>query len=139
MAYKKIIIALACTGDEGRVVREAIRLSDLFDAELSGIHVADPAAGKAHMMMDSLPLKTEDDFRNEFRKLGFEKQAGEINITTVEGTNYAAKIAEGAKNVDLLVIGHHPKSRLLAALTDSVDERVSDRVTCPMLVVPCGH
>ncbi len=136
MPYKKILIALDRTEEENTVIKEAISLAAAFKAEISAVHVNDPAAGKAHMMMDSLPLSTEDDIREQFSKLGFEKEAKEIKVTIVESEDYAQEIAKAAEDADLLVIGHHPKSRFLAAIVDSTDERVSDYVPCPMLVVP---
>ena len=53
MPYKKILIALECRDEENKVITEAIRLADALNAELSAFHVNDPAAGKAHMMMDT--------------------------------------------------------------------------------------
>ncbi len=66
---KKILIALECT-DENNVIEEAIRLAETLNADLSAFHVNDPAAGKAHMMMDTLPLVSEADIREQFRKAG---------------------------------------------------------------------
>lgn len=139
MPYKKILIALDCTDEENNVIREAIGLASTFKAELMAVHVNDPSAGKTHMMMGSLALNTENDLRDQFRKLGFEKEADEIKVTIVESPDYAMEIAKVAKDADLLVIGHHPKNRFLAAIMDSTDERVSDLVSCPMLVVPCSQ
>ena len=88
--------------------------------------------------MGGLPRKTEDDLRSQFRNLGYEKEAGEINVMIVEGENYPKEIAKASKDVDLLVLGHFHKNRLLAAFIDSVDERVTDLASCPILIVPCG-
>ena len=82
------------------------------------------------------PLVSEEDIREQFRKAGYEKEANEIKITIVESESYAKEIAKATENIDLLVIGHHPKNAFLAALIDSVDERVADLVSCPVLVVP---
>ena len=88
------------------------------------------------MMMDTLPLVSEEDIREQFLKAGYEKDANEIKITIVESESYAKEIAKATEDIDLLVIGHHPKSAFLAALIDSVDERVADMVSCPVLLVP---
>ena len=136
MSYKKILIALEGTDNENKVINEAIRLAETLNAELSAFHVNDPAAGKAHMMMDTLPLVSEEDIREQFRKAGHEKEANEIRITIVESESYAKEIAKATEDIDLLVIGHHPKNAFFAALIDSVDERVADLVSCPVLVVP---
>ncbi len=136
MPYKKILIALECTGDENNVIDEAIRLAETLNSDLSAFHVNDPAAGKAHMMMDTLPLVSEEDIRQQFRKAGYEKEANEIKVTLTESDSYAQEIAKATEDIDLLVIGHHPKNAFLAALIDSVDERVADLVSCPVLMVP---
>ena len=73
MPYKKILIALECAGDENNVIEEALRLVESLNADLSAFHVNDPAAGKAHLMMDGLPLVSEEDIREQFRKAGYEK------------------------------------------------------------------
>ncbi len=135
MPYKKILIALECTGDENNVINEAMRLAEALNAELSAFHVNDPAAGKAHMMMDTLPLVSEEDIREQFRKAGYEKEANEIKIALTESESYAREIAKATEDIDLLVIGHYPKNAFLAALVDSVDERVADLVSCPVLLV----
>ncbi len=124
------------TDEENNVINEAIRLAETPNAELSAFHVNDPAAGKAHMMMDTLPLVSEEDIRQQFRKAGYEKEANEIKITITESESYAKEIAKATEDIDLLVIGHHPKNAFLAALIDSVDERVADLVSCPVLLIP---
>ena len=43
------------------VVDEAIRLTSFIEATLSVVHINDPAAGKAHMLMNTLPGITEAD------------------------------------------------------------------------------
>ncbi len=86
--------------------------------------------------MDTLPLVSEEDIREQFRKAGYEKEANEIKITIVESESYAREIAKATEDIDLLVIGHYSKSAFLAAFVDSVDERVADLVSCPVLVVP---
>jgi len=136
MGYKKILLALDVTEKESKVIKEAVDLAAMFKAELAVIHVNDPSAGKPSMMMDSLPLKTEDDVRSQFRKLGLEKEALEIKINIASSQHYVKAIAEAAKNSDLLIIGHHHKNTFLASIIDSTDERVADNVPCPMLVVP---
>jgi nucleotide-binding universal stress UspA family protein len=136
MVYKKILIALEGREEEAAVIHQATQLADAFGAKLSAIHVNDPAAGKAHMLMNSLPLATEADIRAHFRKLGYEKTADAIDVNLIESSNYAGAIADAAQGFDLLVVGHRSKNRLVAALMDSIDERVADLVACPMLVVP---
>jgi nucleotide-binding universal stress UspA family protein len=135
MPYKNILIALAGEDEENNVIHEAVRLATALDAELSAFHVNDPAAGKAHLMMDTLPTVTENDIRQRFRKLGYDKHADAMKVAIVESNDYPEEIAKATDDADLLVIGHKNKNRFLAALIDSVDERVSDMVSAPILVI----
>lgn len=136
MPYKNILLSLAFKEEEDTVIREAIRLKTNLDAQLAVFHINDPGAGKAHMMMDGLPLVTEEDIRSRFRKLGYKKEADEIDVIVKEGESYPSEIAAATNDADLLVIGHKKKNSFLAFLIDSTDERVSDLVSCPVLVVP---
>lgn len=136
MPYQKIILSLAGKAEESNVIREAVRLKKLLNADLSVLHVNDPAAGRAYLMMDSLPLVTEEDIREMFRQSGFPREAGEIRINIVEGESCTDEIANATHQADLLIVGHRRKNKFLAAFIDSTDERVFDMVSCPILVVP---
>ncbi len=137
MLYKKILLALDGTDDETSVIKEAVRVTKALEAKLSIVHVNDPAAGKPHLMMDTLPLTTEDEIRALIKKAGFKTISEEVKVTIIESAQYAKEIAGVAEKADLLVIGHRSKNKIQAVVTDSTDERVADLVTCPMLVVPC--
>jgi len=136
MHYKKILMSLNCREDEKNVVDEAMRLTSFFDATLSVVHINDPGAGKAHMLMDTLPRVSENDILNQFHKFGYGEKAEKIKIILIDSETYAEAIARVTKEFDLLIMGHHPKSRILAFLKDSTDEHVADRVNCPILLVP---
>ena len=136
MHYKKILLSLNCREDEKKVVDEAMRLTSFFDATLSVVHINDPGAGKAHMLMDTLPRVSENDILNKFQKFGYGEKAEKIKIILIDSETYAEAIARVTKEFDLLIMGHHPKSRILAFLKDSTDERVADRIHCPVMLVP---
>ncbi len=53
MPYKKIMVGLSCRGDETAVIKEAVYLSKIHNAELCVIHVNEPHAGEMSMMMDN--------------------------------------------------------------------------------------
>lgn len=136
MHYDKILLSINCGGDEKEVVDEAFRLKSFFNSRLSILSINDPGAGKAHMMMDTLPRVTKEDIVNELKKFGYEHQIDEVEIITRDGKSYVDMIAKATKDFDLLIMGHHPKNRLMAFLTDSTDENVADRTECPILLVP---
>jgi nucleotide-binding universal stress UspA family protein len=136
MHYKKILLSLNCRDDEKNVVDEAMRLTSYFEATLSVVHINDPAAGKAHMLMDTLPRVSKRDIANQFQKFGYGEKAEKIKIILIDSETYAKAIAGVTKDFDLLIMGHHPKSRILAFLKDSTDEHVADRINCPIMLVP---
>ena len=61
MHYKKILLSVNCKDDEKRVLDEAMQLKSFFEADLTLVHINDPAAGKAHMLMDTLPRIEKPD------------------------------------------------------------------------------
>ena len=136
MRYKNILLSLNGRNDEQRVVDEAMRLTSFFGATLSVVHINDPGAGKAHMLMDTLPRVSERDIVNQFQKFGYGEKVEKIKIILIDSETYAKAIARVTKDFDLLIMGHHPKSRILAFLKDSTDERVADRIHCPIMLVP---
>jgi nucleotide-binding universal stress UspA family protein len=136
MSYKNIVLSLNCSEEEKRVIDEAMQLKSFFGANLSVVHINDPGAGKAHMLMDTLPRVTEDDIVAQFQKFGYGQEVKQIKIILIDSETYAKAIAGVTKEFDLLIMGHHPKNPVLAFLKDSTDERVADQINCPIMLVP---
>ena len=136
MPYHNILLSLNGKDEEKRVIDEAMQLKSFFKAELSIVHINDPGAGKAHMLMDTLPRTSEEDIRKQLNQFGYADEAQKIRIILNDSETYANAISRVTKDYDLLIMGHHPKSRLLAHLKDSIDEKVADRIDCPILLVP---
>ena len=136
MLYKKIFLSLSGEEDEGKVIQECMRIVMALKADLTVIHVNDPAAGYAHMMMDTLPETTIDEMKDMFTEAGFGVQANEIGFRLMEDESYARAIAAATREADLLIMGHHSKNLLMAHLKDGIDERVADLIQCPVLLVP---
>jgi nucleotide-binding universal stress UspA family protein len=136
MDYKNIVLSLNCSDDEKRAIDEAMRLKSFLGANLSVVHINDPGAGKAHMLMDTLPRINENDIVNQFQKFGYGEEAKKIKIILIDSETYAKAIAGVTKEFDLLIMGHHPKNPILAFLKDSTDERVADKINCPVMLVP---
>jgi nucleotide-binding universal stress UspA family protein len=136
MSYKNIVLSLNCSDEEKRVIDEAMQLKSFFGANLSVVHINDPGAGKAHMLMDTLPRVTEDDIVAQFQKFGYGQEVKQIKIILIDSETYAKAIAGVTKEFDLLIMGHHPKNPVLAFLKDSTDERVADQINCPIMLVP---
>ena len=138
MHYNKILLSLNGAVDEKKVIDEAIFLESFFKARLSIVVINDPAAGKAHMLMDTLPRVDREDVQALLHQLGYHDQAEATEIILLESESPVQAIARMSDDFDLLVMGHHAKNRLVAFLKDSTDERVADRIDCPVLLVPLG-
>ncbi len=136
MAYKSIVVALAGAQDEESVIRESVRLSVVMGAKLRAMHVNNPTAGHTPMMMEAEPLVTEDDIREQFRRLGYADQADKVDVDIRTSHSLAKEISNSCEGADLLIIGHRQKHRFLSALTDAADKHLADRVSCPVLIVP---
>jgi nucleotide-binding universal stress UspA family protein len=138
MLYKKIFLSLSGKEDESKAIQECMRIVSALKGDLTVIHVNDPAAGYAHMMMDTLPKTTIDDMADTFVKAGFGALVNEIEFRLIDDESYARAIATATREADLLIMGHHSKNLLMAHLKDGIDERVADLIQCPVLLVPLG-
>jgi nucleotide-binding universal stress UspA family protein len=136
MLYKKIFLSLSGKKDEGKAIQECMRVVSALKADLTVIHVNDPSAGYAHMMMDTLPRTTIDEMKEMFAEAGFGDRTDRIEFRQVDDESYAAAIADASRKADLLIMGHHSKNLLMAHLKDGTDERVADLIQCPVLLVP---
>ena len=136
MLYEKVFLSLAGKEDESKAIEESMRIASVLKAKLTVVHINDPGAGMPHMMMDTLPKVTEDDMIDLFVKAGFGHQVSDIEFRLIDDESYARAIATATREADLLIMGHHPKNKLMALLTDSTDERVADLIRCPIMLVP---
>ena len=75
------MIALVARGDEGDVIKEAVKIARSSKAELIAVHVNDPHAGEMTMMMDSRGPRFEEDIRNRFRANGFIAEAESVQVS----------------------------------------------------------
>jgi nucleotide-binding universal stress UspA family protein len=136
MLYKKIFLALSAKHDESKAIQECMRVATALEADLTVVHINDPAAGHAHMMMDTLPETTTDELVDMFVKAGFGARVNEIEFRVLDDESYAKAIAKASGEAQLLIMGHHSKNLLMAHLKDGTDERVADLIQCPVLLVP---
>jgi len=136
MIYKNLLVAISCGDTDEKVLQHAAALANSLDASLTAIHVNDPAAGKTHSMMDSLPKFDDAKIREHFDQLGFDTYAKSMQIISAEGEHYPSVIAEAAADYDLLIIGHRRKGKMLAFMTDSTDEKVADLAQNCIMLVP---
>ena len=128
------MVALVSRGDEKQVIEQAVLLANKFDAQLIAIHVAKPVLSKPKGRT-ALNV-TEEIIRNLFTEYGFEQIINNLEIIISKGEDIAQKIQEHSNNIDILVVGHKKMGGFMSWITDSIDEDITDLMSCPVLVVP---
>ena len=130
---KKIMVALVAHGDEKPVIEQAVLLANKFEAQLIAIHVHQPVLSQPKG--DSELNVTEEIIRNRFTEYGFEQIINDLEIIITKGENIPEKIQQHSNDIDMLVVGHKKMGRFMARITDSIDEDITNLITCPVLVV----
>ena len=130
---KRIMVALVAHGDEKPVIEQAVLLANKFEAQLIAIHVHQPVLSQPKG--DSELNVTEEIIRNRFTEYGFEQIVNDLEIIITKGEKIPEKIQEHSNNIDMLVVGHKKMGRFMARVTDSIDEDITNLITCPVLVV----
>lgn len=136
MLFENIFLSLAGREDEGWLIAESMRIVTTLKADLTVIHVNDPNAGMGHMMPDTYPKITREEMVDDFIKAGFGAFVDKIKFQLLEGKPFARAIAEGIRDADLLIMGHHQRNVLKGLLSHGTDEKVADRIHCPVLLMP---
>ena len=130
---KRIMVALVAHGDEKPVIEQAVLLANKFEAQLIAIHVHQPVLSQPKG--DSELNVTEEIIRNRFIEYGFEQIINDLEIIITKGENIPEKIQQHSNDIDMLVVGHKKMGRFMARVTDSIDEDITNLITCPVLVV----
>jgi nucleotide-binding universal stress UspA family protein len=130
---KRIMVALVAHGDEKPVIEQAVLMANKFEAQLIAIHVHQPILSQPKG--DSELNVTEEIIRNRFTEYGFEQIVNDLEIIITKGEKIPEKIQEHSNNIDMLVVGHKKMGRFMARVTDSIDEDITNLITCPVLVV----
>jgi len=130
---KRIMVALVAHGDEKPVIEQAVLMANKFEAQLIAIHVHQPILSQPKG--DSELNVTEEIIRNRFTEYGFEQIINDLEIIITKGENIPEKIQQHSNDIDMLVVGHKKMGRFMARVTDSIDEDITNLITCPVLVV----
>lgn len=134
--YNKIMVALVGDGEEIEVVEHAYQLSNNLNCSLTAIHVNDPHAGEMSMMMDSPIAVNREALQKQLSDyLGDDNSSDGIDIIIDEGDSIAKSIEKHTLDCDLLIVGHRKMSKFKSSLMDSIDEGITNLVSCPVLVV----
>lgn len=126
-------MALVAHGDEKPVIEQAVLMANKFEAQLIAIHVHQPILSQPKG--DSELNVTEEIIRNRFTEYGFEQIVNDLEIIITKGEKIPEKIQEHSNNIDMLVVGHKKMGGFISSIMDSVDEGISNLISCPVLVV----
>ena len=130
---KRIMVALGAHEDEKPVIEQAVMLANKFEAQLIAIHIHQPVLSQPKG--DSELNVTEEIIRNLFTEYGFEQIINDLEIIITKGESIPEKIQEHINDIDMLVVGHKKMGGFIASIMDSVDEGISNLISCPVLVV----
>ena len=129
----RIMVALVARGDERSVIKQAVLYTEKFNAQLIAIHVNQPALSQPKGAIDS--KVTEMDIQGRFIEYGYEHIVEDVEIIIEYGESISKIINKYADDIDLVIIGHRKQTTFKSQIMDSIDEGISNLVSCPVLVV----
>ena len=130
----KILIGVAFSPNLKPNIFEAIRLANIFDAELVGVHVGEKTDQK---ITDLNALLKEADTLNKSFKVIWQK-GKPVDVILQTCTN---------QNIDLLILGALQKENLFKYYVGSIARKITRKAACSVLLlikpsvvrVPCKH
>tara|TARA_Y100000294_G_scaffold134360_1_gene126971 strand:- start:1 stop:417 length:417 start_codon:yes stop_codon:yes gene_type:complete len=129
----RIMVALVARGDERSVIKQAVLYAEKFNAQLIAIHVNQPALSQPKGAIDA--KVNEMDIQDRFIKYGYEHIVEDIEIIIEYGESISKTINKYADDIDLVILGHRKQTTFKSRIMDSIDEGISNLVSCPVLVV----
>ena len=129
----RIMVALVARGDERSIIKQAVLYTEKFNAQLIAIHVNQPALSQPKGAIDS--KVNEMDIQGRFIEYGYEHIVEDIEIIIEYGESISKTINKYADDIDLVIIGHRKQTTFKSQIMDSIDEGISNLVSCPVLVV----
>jgi nucleotide-binding universal stress UspA family protein len=140
---KRIVVATDFSDGSDAAMERAFSLARTLGAVVDLVHVLDPTMLIAPASLGSVPLgdieavndqidRALEDRAARGRAAGVVCQSDSIDgFPPREIVRHARKTG-----ADLIVLGTHGRTGLVHALMGSVAERVVQRATCPVLVIP---
>ena len=129
----RIMVALVARGDERSVIKQAVLYTEKFNAQLIAIHINQPALSQPKGAIDS--KVTEMDIQGRFIDYGYEHIVEDVEIIIEYGESISKIINKYADDIDLVILGHRKQTTFKSRIMDSIDEGISNLVSCPVLVV----
>lgn len=137
--YRHLLVAVDLDPCGREVLSRAQQLARTFDARLSVLHVVEYIPIESGELLMTAPvdltLQLEKQSREQLEALCAEYAipASDAHVATGPVTPQIRQIAENLQ-VDLIVLGHHPR-RGLAAWFNHTEENVVTRANCDVLAL----
>lgn len=141
---KQILVPIDFSEITGRILTEAARVAEHFNAHLCIIHVAPPDPD--FVGYDPGPQSERDQVAARFRKEHQQLQQHAADLKArgldatallVQGPTVAVILDEAdRRGADLIVLGSHGHGALYRALMGSVSEGILRKTKIPLLIVP---
>jgi nucleotide-binding universal stress UspA family protein len=130
----KILIGVAFSPNLKPNIFEAVRLANMFDAELVGVHVGEKTDQKITDL--NVLLKEADTLNNSFKVIWQKGKPVDVILQTC--TN---------QNIDLLILGALQQENLFKYYVGSIARKITRKAACSVLLlikpsvvrVPCKH
>jgi len=127
------MVALVARGDERAVIKQAVLYREKFNAHLIAMHINQPALSQPKGAIDSKVTKM--DIQGRFIEYGYEHIVEDVEIIIEYGESISKIINKYADDIDLVILGHRKQTTFTSQIMDSIDEGISNLVSCPVLVV----
>ena len=129
----RIMVALAARGDEQSVIKQAVLYTEKFNAQLTVIHVNQPALSQPKGAIGQ--KVTEEDIQSRFIEYGYKHIVEDVKIIIEYDESISKIINKYADNINLVILGHRKQTTFNSRIMDSIDEGISNLLSCPVLVV----
>ena len=131
--FKNILYPIDLDAVSASSLTKALEFARLLQCPIHILYVNDVEAGYRH------PADHEDTVALRVRELVSESLLENLDIIfSVSKGNIADEIARYAKanRIDLIITGHRHRGSLYAAMFDSTDVHLIDKVSLPVLIFP---
>jgi nucleotide-binding universal stress UspA family protein len=140
---KRIIVATDFSEGSDAAMERAFTIAKALEASVDLVHVLDTALLTAPASLGAMPLVEPESLMNEIDKRLAERvaQATAAGLVCQSDSldGYPAKeIVRHAQKTgaDLIVVGTHGRTGVAHVIMGSVAQRVVQRSSCPVLVIP---
>lgn len=138
MAFKRILALFGHAGTDHKLIERAGALAAEQGATLSFLHLNEPDAGAVGLYgrVSYEQRYTREQILELIRPV---VSAGvSVDVRVEQTDDLVRRIVQASRECDLLMLGHEHQNLLTRLLSDSIDERIINSVSCDVLVIHCG-